>query len=75
VSYGGVSGGTRAVQMTKPILTSLKIMPIPEAVAIPSFTKHIENGVFKGDEGLVRSAAIMLDELSRWSEALKPLRG
>ena len=32
VSYGGISGGLRGVQGTKPLLTTLKMMPIPEAV-------------------------------------------
>lgn len=35
VSYGGVSGGIRSTQMTKPTLTTLKIMPVLEQVAIP----------------------------------------
>src|SRR5580692_12926759 len=34
VSYGGASGGMRSVQMTKLLLTSLKIVPLPEAVSI-----------------------------------------
>jgi NAD(P)H-dependent FMN reductase len=35
VSYGGVSGGLRAVQMEKQTLTTLKVVPIVEAVVIP----------------------------------------
>src|SRR5438552_9514216 len=35
VSYGGVSGGTRGVQMSKGVVTSLKMMAIPETIAIP----------------------------------------
>src|SRR5215203_6912845 len=31
VSYGGVSGGTRSVQMTKQVLTTLKMVPVYEA--------------------------------------------
>ena len=42
--------------------------------AIPFFSRHIENGVFKSDEGLDRSAAAMLDELVRWDGTLKTLR-
>src|SRR5580704_2774842 len=63
VSYGGVSGGTRAVQMAKMVMTSLKIVPLPEAVAIPFFSKLIDAaGVFDGaaQEG---AAKTMLDEL------------
>jgi NAD(P)H-dependent FMN reductase len=75
VSYGGVSGGTRAVQMTKPLLTSLKIMPIPEAVAIPFVGKLVgPNGEFRPGETCDEPATKMLDELGRWTDALAPLR-
>jgi NAD(P)H-dependent FMN reductase len=75
VSYGGLSGGTRSVQMTKQVLTTLKIMPLPEAVNIAFFTKLMDpNGVFLGSEALVKSAVTLLDELHRWAEALSPLR-
>lgn len=76
VSYGGVSGGLRGAQAVKPLLTSLKIMPMQEAVSVPMFTQHIgEDGVFRPPEPIAKSAAPMLDELHRWAEALKPLRG
>ncbi len=76
VSYGGVAAGTRAVQMLKQVLTALKMMPLPEAVPIPFFTKHIDaEGRFISDEGLDKSAELMLSELVRWANALKPLRG
>lgn len=76
VSYGGVSGGTRGVQMTKQILTALKVMPIAEAVSIPFFAQHIdkESGTFDPGEVQAKAASVMLDELSRWAGALKPLR-
>jgi len=75
VSYGGVSGGTRAVQMEKLHATSLKMMPIPETVALPFFTKMInEQGVFDPGEVQDKAAAALLDELHRWSDALAPLR-
>jgi NAD(P)H-dependent FMN reductase len=67
---------SRAVQMLKQTLTSLKIMPLPEAVSIPFVSKHLDsNGVFDGGgETQVKAATAMLDELWRWSEALKVLR-
>ncbi|GAA4127080.1 NADPH-dependent FMN reductase [Aminobacter aganoensis] len=75
LSYGGVSAGLRAVQAEKMLLTTLKIMPIPEAIAIPAFAQHLdEDGEFKANELVKDSANSMLDELHRWSEALKPLR-
>lgn len=75
VSYAGVSGGTRAVQAAKPIVTTLKAMPIPEQVAIPAFFEHIGENGFEPKEPHINSATQMLDELKKWAEALKPLRG
>src|SRR4051812_45903877 len=50
VSYGGPSGGMRAVQTTKLMVTSFKMVPVMEAVNIPFFQQLLENGVFKGNE-------------------------
>ena len=75
VSYGGVSGGTRAVQMLKGVITAVDMMPISMAVHIPAFTKHIdENGKFINDPGLDKSADMMLNELYQWAVALKTMR-
>lgn len=74
VSYGGVSGGTRSVQMSKLVVTSLRMMPLPEAVSIPFYAKLLEDGVFKGDATQDSAAKTMLDELLRWTNALRPLR-
>ncbi|HEY4216742.1 MAG TPA: NAD(P)H-dependent oxidoreductase [Gemmatimonadaceae bacterium] len=75
-SYGGVSGGMRGVQMTKQLVTSLKMMPMQEAVAIPMFAQFIDNerGAFDPGEVQEKAANVMLDELLRWTEAMKPLR-
>ena len=74
VSYGGVSGGTRAVQATKLVVTTLKMVPLVEAVVIPFFAKRVENAVFTSDDALDTSASVVLDELLRWNGALKILR-
>ena len=75
VSYGGMSGGIRSVQTLKQVVTSLKMMPLPESIAIPFFTKHIdEHGVFKGDEQLEKAAIVLLNELEAWTGALKTIR-
>lgn len=76
VSYGGVSGGLRAAQAVKLLLTTLKIMPVPEGVAVPNFAQFMgEDGAFHPNEQVERSAATMLGELRRWAEALQPMRG
>ena len=76
VSYGGMSGGIRSSQMAKLTITALKMMPIPEAVAIPFFGQLIDaEGNFKGNEGHEKSATTMLDELVKWDRALRTIRG
>ncbi len=75
VSYGGVSAGTRGVEMSKQILTTLSVMPIPRAVSLPFFAQYFdEAGLFVPGENQNKAAAEMLDELGRWAAALKPLR-
>lgn len=76
VSYGGVSAGTRGVQMTKLVATSLRMMTIPEAVSVPFFEQLIdrETGRFTPSEKQEQAAVAMLDELLRWAEALQAMR-
>ena len=74
VSYGGISGGLRGVQMTKSLLATFKIVPIVEAVAIPFVAKELHDGRFPGNEKIDASAGVMLDELLRWTHALATLR-
>lgn len=75
VSYGGVSAGTRAVQMLKQVVTTLKMTPIPEAVSIPFVTQFIdEDGKVQANEVMETSAKAMLDELLKFESALRPLR-
>ncbi|HVZ49465.1 MAG TPA: NAD(P)H-dependent oxidoreductase [Gemmatimonadaceae bacterium] len=76
VSYGGVSGGTRSAQMTKLILLALKVMPMFESVSIPFFTQHLDKdtGAFAPPAVQETAAATMLDELHRWTEAMRMLR-
>ncbi len=75
VSYGGVSGGTRAVQDLKFPITALGMMPLPQAVNIPFFTQFInEEDVFEGNDPLVQSAHNMLEKLKHWTEGMKNMR-
>lgn len=75
VSYGGISGGLRATQMMKEVVTTLKMMPIVESMSIPFFTKHIdENEKFISNATFEKQLKTMADELVKWTEAMKPLR-
>ena len=75
LSYGGVSGGLRAAQALKPLLTSVGVMPLPEGIALPMYQTLLDkDGGFTASDMVTASAKTMLNELSRWSEALKALR-
>ncbi len=75
VSYGGVAGGTRAVQMLKPVLAALKMVPLMEAVSIPFVNSLIDaEGNLVPNDVMEVSAAGLLAELARWTTALHELR-
>jgi NAD(P)H-dependent FMN reductase len=75
VSYGGVSAGTRAVQMIKQVVTTLKMQPLPEAVSIPFVTQFVgDDGEIEANDVMRNSAKAMLDELVLLEGALRPLR-
>lgn len=74
VSYGGISGGLRGVQMTKQRLSAFNMMAIVEAVAIPSVARQVQDGRFTATDAQVKAAGVMLRELRRWSDALATLR-
>lgn len=74
VSYGGVSAGTRAAQMIKQVLSSLRMTPVSDAVAIPFFFQFLDGGTLTPNEAMTGTARSMLDELEKMSEVLRPLR-
>ncbi len=73
VSYGGVSGGLRAVQMTRMVVSALKMMPITESITVPFFSQMLTTGVFEPGEALAKSANAMLDELQRIAPLMRSL--
>ncbi len=75
VSYGGVSGGTRAVQMLKQVVAGLKMVPVPESVTIAFVNKLLDQDKrIKSNSVMEGAAAAMLDELGRWTELLRSAR-
>ena len=75
VSYGGISGGLRAVQASKITLSAVKAVVIAEAVTVPFVARQLKDGVFTPNEVQAKAAPDLLDALARWAEALRPLRG
>jgi NAD(P)H-dependent FMN reductase len=75
VSYGGVAAGTRAVQMAKQVVTTLKMTPLSEAVSIPFVRQFLDDEErLQANEVMEHAAVAMLDELVRVEAALRPLR-
>jgi NAD(P)H-dependent FMN reductase len=75
VSYGGMSGGIRAVQVTKQLLGTLKVVPMLEAVAFTNVGQQLQaEGGLSANPANAAAAKAMLDELLRWTSALQTLR-
>lgn len=75
VSYGGVSGGLRAVQAVKPQITTLKMMPMVEGVMIPMAAGQIDDeGQFQSNELIDKSAVTLLKELRFWTDGFTAMR-
>ncbi|SMO51622.1 NAD(P)H-dependent FMN reductase [Saccharicrinis carchari] len=75
VSYGGISGGTRAANSLKADLSTFKIVPLTEAVNFPFFQQNInEQNELEVTDSSHRAAQAMFKELIRWTKGLKGIR-
>jgi NAD(P)H-dependent FMN reductase len=75
VSYGGVSAGLRAATAIKPVLASLRMLPVVEAVSVPFFAQFLtDDEEFVPNTELEAGGKAMLDELLRVTGALRQLR-
>ncbi|GAA3158665.1 NAD(P)H-dependent oxidoreductase [Planomonospora alba] len=74
VSYGGLSGGLRAVEMLKPVLVKLRMVPAGNAVTVFHRQSMTADGRLSADERLRSSAEGMLEELERLTEAMAVMR-
>ena len=75
VAYGGASGGIRAVEQLRPVLASLAVATIRDAIAIPMVGKKFPPDGPPTDVADTETAvAAMLTELDWWSQALAAQR-
>lgn len=74
VSYGMTSAGLRAVEMIKPVLISLKMVPVHEAVRIPLRPRLDADGALHADQVMADAARQLLTELALLTGALTRLR-
>jgi NAD(P)H-dependent FMN reductase len=75
VSYGGWSGGTRAVEQLRQVAIELQMAPIRNALAFQFAAKLFDDqGHLKNSEFYTGAAQQLLDELVWWATALKKER-
>jgi NAD(P)H-dependent FMN reductase len=75
VSYGGIAGGTRAVEAFLPIATFLKMTPTNANVILPFAEGDLtDEGAFEPPERTASSAVAMLRELDDLRKLLAPAR-
>lgn len=73
VSYGNTSAGTRSVQHSKQVVTTLRLVPLGATVAI-RIGESVEDGRLRGSAGRDASGVRLLEELVRVAQALRPVR-
>ncbi|MCF2532479.1 bifunctional NAD(P)H-dependent oxidoreductase/GNAT family N-acetyltransferase [Yinghuangia soli] len=73
VSYGNTSAGTRSVQHTKEVATTLRLVPLGATVAL-RLDEAIDGGRVRPTPRLTAAAEGVLRELVRLSHALRPMR-
>jgi NAD(P)H-dependent FMN reductase len=64
VGYGGVSGGLRAIQLIKPVLTAVRLQHVAE-VPIPFVHERVADGRLEDNDPMRSGAAGALEALAR----------
>jgi NAD(P)H-dependent FMN reductase len=72
VSYGGISGGTRAVQQLKQVLLEVRMVPVHDAVYIPFVRQAFNEDGTPVNESLTGSFQALMTELTGWVRRLRP---
>jgi NAD(P)H-dependent FMN reductase len=72
VSYGGVSGGLRAVEQLRQVFAELHVVTMRDSVSFAMAWDHFdESGQLLDPKASNRSASTMLDQLAWWATALR----
>lgn len=75
LSYGGISGGLRAVEAARLMVNAVRMVPILETLPIPQYTQYIdENGNFRPNEAIESGAQAVFEELFKMNNGLKNIR-
>jgi NAD(P)H-dependent FMN reductase len=74
VSYGGVSGGLRAVEHLRNVFVELHAVPIRDSVAFPNAWEAFADGKPIDELRSSRSMQVMMSRLEWWAQTLKAAR-
>ena len=76
VSYGGVSGGVRAVEQLRQVAVELHLVPLRDGVVLPMARRAFGEGDAPDDPDgrIADSVAVMFDRMVWWSRALAAAR-
>lgn len=75
VSYGGVSGGLRAVEALRPVFAELHAVTVRDTVSFhDAWNRFDAQGDPVDPDGCNRAAKVMLDQLDWWAHALRDAR-
>ncbi|MFG3369820.1 NADPH-dependent FMN reductase [Streptomyces sp. NPDC090032] len=72
VSYGGISGGLRAVEHLRTVFAELHAVTVRDTVSFTNAGSHFdESGAHRDPEAPAAAVKSMLDQLAWWSKALR----
>lgn len=75
VSYGGMSGGIRAVEQLRQVFAELHVVTMRDGVAFPNASDQFDdNGNLHAPERAGRSMNTLLAQLQWWAKALRNAR-
>ncbi|WP_297322925.1 NAD(P)H-dependent oxidoreductase [uncultured Bartonella sp.] len=75
LSYGGISGGLRAVETARLMLNAVRMVPILESITIPQYLQYInEDGDFRPNSAIENGAQAVFDELFKVNNGLRTIR-
>ncbi|MES4901507.1 MULTISPECIES: NAD(P)H-dependent oxidoreductase [unclassified Streptomyces] len=75
VSYGGVSGGLRAVEHLRPVFAELHAVTVRHTVSFHNAGELFDaDGTLKDPKGPEAAATALLDQLTWWARALREAR-
>lgn len=75
VSYGGISGGLRAVEQLRQVLAELHAVTVRDTVSVHGIWSQVSpDGTLADDPYRTRAVRTMLGQLAWWARALKEAR-